>query len=991
MRIKTTSYIAAIITLILAIITTLWLPLRVAQAQTTTYFGLSAGSSTRTQTANYLFASKFFYPSMQQKARIPYPTADPGAAVYNNKLYIMGGYGANDSNVLNYCQIYDPSTDSWSQGATMPTVRWACTAAQFNGVIYVFGGHLVSGTTNKCEAYNIASNSWSTKTNVPTYNYLYMAVTCGSYIYLFIGNEVWQFDPTGNSGQGSYTQKASAPVTRWWATSAYVKVSGEDRIYIIGGGLYQGGNPTNTNYYYRPANNDWSSAKAVAPYSSYGQMREQPVSNGLIYYGFGQDTTSQFYDSLYRYDPSNNTWSSLLCRGAVARDGLVSGVINNVLYAVGGRNVYSSPFGLDVNESYDTTVDAMQTQSLASISMYFDDSTPNGSVRMGIYNDSSGSPGNLLLDAGAISVANGWVNKTGLNLSLASGYYWLAFVMSADNNIRVQTGYYPTYAYRTYSYAALPTPFGSLAGTQSIWDVIKATVTSGTTNTAPVAVNDTYSCYKDIAYNMAAPGVLGNDTDINGDTLTATKVTNPSNGTVTLNSDGSFVYTPATGYTGTDSFTYKANDGKVDSNVATVTITINEAVATFGLNNGNNSWSEDQDYLDAMRFQNDAGTGTLTKLELLIDDTRPSGKLRLGVYADNNGTPGNLLLDAGEVTVANGWVSISGSGLAVTQNNYYWLVYGLQSANYVRYQSGRLANSHCWSPSNYGALPSPYPLSGAVYNSNQYVMRATVTMYTNAAPVAVNDAYTTSEDTPLTVAAKGVLTNDTDVDGNMLTAVKVTDPSHGTVTLNSNGSFTYTPTANYNGSDNFTYKANDGTADSNTATVTITITAVNDAPVAVNDAYTTSEDTPLSVAAPGVLSNDTDVDSSTLTAVKVSDPTHGTLTLNNNGSFTYTPTANYNGSDSFTYKANDGSANSNTTTVTITITAVNDAPVAVNDTYTTSKDTPLMVAAKGVLTNDTDVDGDNLTAVIASGPILRRLRRSLSCLTTHGPESGPFQ
>ena len=86
-----------------------------------------------------------------------------------------------------------------------------------------------------------------------------------------------------------------------------------------------------------------------------------------------------------------------------------------------------------------------------------------------------------------------------------------------------------------------------------------------------------------------------------------------------------------------------------------------------------------------------------------------------------------------------------------------------------------------------------------------------------------------------------------------LTATKVSNPSHGTVTLNSNGSFTYTPSANYTGTDSFTYRANDGQANSNTATVTITINAVNDPPVAVNDAYSTNEDTVLNVAAPGVL------------------------------------------------------------------------------------------------------------------------------------------
>src|SRR5207245_4561965 len=122
-------------------------------------------------------------------------------------------------------------------------------------------------------------------------------------------------------------------------------------------------------------------------------------------------------------------------------------------------------------------------------------------------------------------------------------------------------------------------------------------------------------------------------------------------------------------------------------------------------------------------------------------------------------------------------------------------------------------------------------------------------------------------------------------------------------------------------------KANDGTVDSNVATVSITINAVNDAPVAANDSYTTNEDTQLSITAPGVLANDTDVEGSALTAVLGTGPAHGVLTLNANGSFTYTPASNYNGPDSFTYRASDGSLSSALATVTLTVNAVNDAPV----------------------------------------------------------------
>jgi VCBS repeat-containing protein len=138
--------------------------------------------------------------------------------------------------------------------------------------------------------------------------------------------------------------------------------------------------------------------------------------------------------------------------------------------------------------------------------------------------------------------------------------------------------------------------------------------------------------------------------------------------------------------------------------------------------------------------------------------------------------------------------------------------------------------------------------------------------------------------------------------------------------LNANGSFVYTPFANFSGADSFTYKANDGKVDSNTASVSVTVNAVNDAPVAQNDSYSAQENTVLSVTTvQGVLANDSDADSPALTAAVVAGPSHGTLVLNLDGSFTYTPAINYVGSDSFTYRANDGFLNSNTATVSITI------------------------------------------------------------------------
>ena len=186
----------------------------------------------------------------------------------------------------------------------------------------------------------------------------------------------------------------------------------------------------------------------------------------------------------------------------------------------------------------------------------------------------------------------------------------------------------------------------------------------------------------------------------------------------------------------------------------------------------------------------------------------------------------------------------------------------------------------------------------------------------NNAPVASDQSVTTPEDTSIDITLSA-----SDVDGDSLTYSIVDDSSHGTVTLSGNTA-TYTPVTNYNGADSFTFKANDGTVDSNTATVSITISAVNNAPVASDQSVTTPEDTSVEITLSA-----TDVDGDSLTYSIVGDPSHGTVTLSGNTA-TYTPATNYNGADSFTFKANDGTVDSNTATVSITVSAVNNAPVA---------------------------------------------------------------
>ena len=232
------------------------------------------------------------------------------------------------------------------------------------------------------------------------------------------------------------------------------------------------------------------------------------------------------------------------------------------------------------------------------------------------------------------------------------------------------------------------------------------------------------------------------------------------------------------------------------------------------------------------------------------------------------------------------------------------------------------------------------------------------------APDAINDSATIAEDSGANTI--NVRANDVDVDGDSLTVTAVTQGTHGTVAvINGGADVSYTPAANYFGSDSFTYTVNDGHGGSDTATVNMTITNVNDAPVATGDSYVTNSNTTLNVSAPGVLGNDSDIDGPSLSAQLVSNVSHGALTLNGDGSFSYAPAHDFTGSDSFTYQAYDGSLASNIVTVNITVNdtvaPVLTSSVAIN--LITSTNSNLINV--GLNASATDNSGDPVTIQVA--------------------------
>ncbi len=418
-------------------------------------------------------------------------------------------------------------------------------------------------------------------------------------------------------------------------------------------------------------------------------------------------------------------------------------------------------------------------------------------------------------------------------------------------------------------------------------------------NAAPVARDDSYSLDEDTVLLVPGPGVAGNDTDAEGSALSVTLVAGPAHGALALNASGSFSYTPAANFSGDDSFTYQVNDGSLDSNVATVTLQV-AAV-------------------------NDVPVAADD--EVVTDEDAPVSGNVIDNATDSDGDALTAALLGGP---SNGTLDFAANG------SYTYA----PAANF------------------FGTDSFTYQVSDGQASSNV----ATVTLVVapvNDAPVAADGEIATDEDAPVT---GNVINYAADTDGDALTAALLGGPNHGALVFAADGSYTYTPATDFFGADNFTYQVNDGSLDSNVATVTLQVAAVNDAPVAADDEVVTGEDAPVSG---NVIDNATDAEDDALTATLIGEPSHGALVFAADGSFTYTPAADFFGTDSFTYQVSDGQASSNVATVTLQVAAVNDAPVAGDDEISIDEDAPVN---GNVIDNAADADGDALTATLLGGP-----------------------
>ncbi len=418
-------------------------------------------------------------------------------------------------------------------------------------------------------------------------------------------------------------------------------------------------------------------------------------------------------------------------------------------------------------------------------------------------------------------------------------------------------------------------------------------------NDPPVAGADRAETDEDTPVDIE---VLANDTDVDGDTLTVGRITaGPANGTATINADGTVAYTPNEDFNGTDSFDYQAADGNGGTDTATVTVRVNPV----------NDTPVAAD--DTAAVVEDAKASTL---DVLANDIDGDGdRLRVVAVGD-------------EATLGTVAIAKKGGGVTYTPN-----------------------------PDANGTDTFTYTVADPSGETSTATVTVEITPV-NDAPVTEADEITTDEDAPVSFDP---LANDSDADGDELTIVEVGEARSGAVTIDPGGrTLTYTPNPDANGGDRFTYTVTDGELTA-TATVTVTVEPVNDEPVATDDAATTAEDRAVRV---NVLANDTDLDGDRLTVdAIVTGPANGTAEISDN-QILYTPDLDFNGNDTLVYRVADGNGGVAEATVALEVTAVNDAPVAVDDEVDTDEDSALVIDA---LANDTDVDGNALSITSVGG------------------------
>ena len=561
------------------------------------------------------------------------------------------------------------------------------------------------------------------------------------------------------------------------------------------------------------------------------------------------------------------------------------------------------------------------------------------------------------------------------------------------------------------------------AGCNTTIDVFNITVND--INDIPNTVTDTISVDEGGTATTTTANnssLLDNDSDIDGPNPIQMQIgSTPQFGTLAWSGTGTFTYVHDGSETTTDSFSYRAFDGQDQGNTVVVSININPVndcpqntvfrndtinedggglgypiassdttdpdnpypLASYTVTYTNASLATvtfdptiGDPYFDPKPNQNGTMTGTVT-----INDGDPACNLevpfQLTILPVNDcPTLDNPIADVSVneddpdlwIDIQNTFSDLESPTLnyTVSSNDPSIVVPSLTTTSIILdFQDDAFGNATIIITATDGDINCTtddlFDVTIASINDGPTTNPDTISVINGGTITTLNDGTTTS-----------VLDNDSDPENNPITAQLVTTTVNGTLILNANGTFSYTHDGSATTTDTFFYRATDGFIAGNTVSVTIYI---NDPPVAVTETIAVLEAGTATTLNDGVttslLANDTDGDGDPLTAVLVTNPSEGTLTLNPDGTFSYVHGGGNLSSDSFTYSANDGKINSAPVAVSITVTGTNDPPVANNDNIIVPLNgtaTTLDNGQTSIIANDSDPDGDVLTATLVSSP-----------------------
>ena len=547
----------------------------------------------------------------------------------------------------------------------------------------------------------------------------------------------------------------------------------------------------------------------------------------------------------------------------------------------------------------------------------------------------------------------------------------------------------------TYSY----TPEAGFSGTDSFDYVVTdtdsgesftqtVTLTVAAVNDAPVAVDDVVTAQEDVLLENI--NVLGNDTDSDGNPLTVTNAVSAAGGVVTINADGTLNYQAPANFTGPDTINYTIDDGAGGTSTAVVNID----VAPVDVNQAPIAQDDRAEIVQNVPLRNikvldndeDPEGGVLT-----VTSAESASDALVSINADGtlNYTPNVDFLGADTVTY-----TITDPSGATAQASLVVVISEPQAQNALE---GEPLDVYLEDTESLRSLPAGTTVTVVSSQGSQVtisedgvliyqapdgftgedvityttddgegnVVTKTVVMQVypqDAALVGIDDSVITPEDASVLNIA--VLANDKIAEGSDVTVISATSSRGGQVDINADGTLNYTPPQDFTGIDAVTYTARNGDGIESTATLSVEVTPENDPPVAVVDAVTTLEDTPLENI--NVLANDIDVDGDTLTVLEVSSAEGAEVTLNDDGTVNYLPNANFNGVDTITYSVSDGLGGVSTGELKISVEAVNDAPVVTGEQVNAVQNESIDAIA--VLLNDEDPDGNPLSveAAVAS-------------------------